>query len=53
MTVAEQRQLVFDQIKVIAECGLYRFQDVVDDPLKWMTFHEVRNVLFFMFFILD
>eukprot|EP00475_Leptophrys_vorax_P039299 TRINITY_DN7077_c0_g1_i1.p1 TRINITY_DN7077_c0_g1~~TRINITY_DN7077_c0_g1_i1.p1 ORF type:complete len:618 (-),score=136.99 TRINITY_DN7077_c0_g1_i1:615-2258(-) len=40
MTVAEQRELVFEQVKAISTSGLFTFRDIVDDPLKYVTFME-------------
>jgi acyl-CoA oxidase len=40
MTVKEQRELVLKQLQKVASCGLFRFRDLVDEPLKWITFME-------------
>lgn len=40
LTLPQQRQLTYDQLKAFAECGLFRFKDVIDDPLRWISAME-------------
>lgn len=40
LSVAEQRQRVLDQLKCMRDNQIYRFKDVLEDPLKWCAFLE-------------
>jgi hypothetical protein len=43
MSVAAQRELVLEQVKRFAGSGIYRFLDLVENPLRWVTCMETLS----------